>query len=203
MQAQAPARSRLAWLATLGATAASTYALDAAATAAGLALVASGILAGLGHGPLVAFLVITYVAWGAGLRVSLGANWSLLRRTGASTNVLSKAGFDLARRRGPRVQRFAAGAGYVLAELAKEAPYYSGAFGAVLVTDSVSTNDALVFLGGANLGAAVYEYGLGRVTNAMLRRRAPRARQVASSSASRRSRSRRSASSWTRASARR
>ena len=46
----------------------------------------------------------------------------------------------------------------------------------MLVTDSVSTNDALLFLGGANLGAAVYEYGLGRATNALLRRRAPRAR---------------------------
>ena len=105
--------------------------------------------------------------------MNLQANWTLLRRTGASTNVLSKAGFDLARRRGPRVQRLAAGAGYVVTELAKEAPYYTGAFGAVLVTDSVSANDALVFLGGANLGAGAYEYGLARATNALLRRRPP------------------------------
>ena len=69
------------------------------------------------------------------------------------------------------MQRFAAGAGYVATELAKEAPYYAGAFGAVLVTDSVSTNEALVFLAGANLGAAGYEYGLARITRALLRRR--------------------------------
>ncbi len=162
---------RLAWLATLGATAVSTYALDAVATAAGLALLAAGLHGGVGHAPLIAFLALTYVAWAAGLRVNLAANWRLLNETGASTNALSKAGFELARRRSERVRRLAAGAGYVLTELLKEAPYYSGAFGAVLVTDSVSANDALVFLGGANLGAAVYEYGLGRTTVAVLRRR--------------------------------
>jgi hypothetical protein len=160
-----------AWPATLAATVASTYALDAVATAAGLLLAASTLLGGLGHAPLLAFLAATYLAWGTGLRANLQANWSLLCRTGASTNALSKAGFDLARRRGTRAQRLAAGAGYVVTELAKEAPYYSGAFGAVLVTDSVSTNEALVFLAGANLGAAAYEYGLARVTRVLLRRR--------------------------------
>ena len=54
-------------------------------------------------------------------------------------------------------------------ELAKEAPYYAGAFGAVLVSDSVSSNDALIFLAGANLGAAGYEYGLARLTRLVLR----------------------------------
>jgi hypothetical protein len=33
----------------------------------------------------------------------------------------------------------------------------------------VSSNDALIFLGGANLGAAAYEYGLARATRALLR----------------------------------
>ena len=32
------------------------------------------------------------------------------------------------------------------------------------MSDSVSSTDALVFLGGANLGAAGDEYGLARVT---------------------------------------
>jgi hypothetical protein len=31
---------------------------------------------------------------------------------------------------------------------------------AVLLSDSVSSKDALIILGGANCGAAVYEYGL-------------------------------------------
>ncbi len=56
-------------------------------------------------------------------------------------------------------------------ELAKEAPYYAGAFGALLVTDSVTADDALVFLAGANLGAALYELGLALATRALLRRR--------------------------------
>jgi hypothetical protein len=59
--------------------------------------------------------------------------------------------------------------GYVGTELAKEAPYYAGAFGAALLGDTISSEDALIFLGGANLGAAAYEYGLARLTRAFLR----------------------------------
>jgi hypothetical protein len=159
-----------AWLITLAATGASTYALDAVATAAGVLLVASGMLSGLDHLLALAFLAATYVLWGVSLRANLGANWLLLRQTGASTNVVSKAAFELARRRGPRAQRVAAGAGYVVAELVKEAPYYAGAFGAAVLTDAVSSNDALLFLAGANVGAAAYEYALGRLTRRLLRR---------------------------------
>jgi hypothetical protein len=163
-------RALSAWLITLAATAASTYALDAVATAAGVALVASGLLSGLDHALVLAFLASSYVLWGLGLRANLRANWLLLRRTGTSTNVLSKASFELARRRGARAQRIAAGAGYVATELAKEAPYYAGAFGAAVLTDAVSSNEALLFLAGANLGAAAYEYVLARLTRSVLRR---------------------------------
>jgi hypothetical protein len=161
----------LTWTATAGATIASTYALDALATGCGLALAATGGPQALGHSAVLALLVASYAAWGAGLRVSLAANWELLNRTGACTNVLSKAGFALTARAGDAWRRRAASAGYVLTELAKEAPYYLGAFGALLVTDSVGADDALVFLAGANLGAAAYELGLARATRALLRRR--------------------------------
>jgi hypothetical protein len=160
------------WLATLGATAISTYALDAIATATGAALVATGLLRGLPHLALLGFLALTYVAWGAGLGRNLRANWELLERTGTSTNALSKAAHDLAAHRGWRLRtrRIAGAAGYVATEVAKEAPYYAGAFGAALVTDSISSADAIVFLGGANLGAAAYEYGLAGATRAFLGR---------------------------------
>ena len=157
------------WGVTLTATAASTYALDAVATGAGVALAASGLLRGLDHALVLVFLALSYVAWGAGLRVNLAANLALLERTGTSTNVLSKALHDIA---GARYRRVAAGVGYVATELAKEAPYYAGAFGAAVATDSVSSDDALVFLAGANLGAALYEYGLARLTRAFLSARA-------------------------------
>jgi hypothetical protein len=158
------------WGVTLAATAASTYALDAVATAAGVALAASGVLRSADHLAVLAFLAASYVLWALGLRVNLAANRALLERTGTSTNALSKAAYDLATATGrsPRVRAVAAGAGYVLTELAKEAPYYAGAFGATLVSDSVSSNDALIFLAGANAGAAVYEYGLARLTRAFL-----------------------------------
>jgi len=57
------------------------------------------------------------------------------------------------------------------AELAKEVPYYAGASGIAHLSDAVSAADAIVFLGGANVGAAIYEYGLARATRTFLRRR--------------------------------
>jgi hypothetical protein len=161
------------WVITITATAVSTYALDAVATAAGVLLVASHLLRGLDHLAVLLFLASTYVLWGAGLRVNLKANWALLEKTGTSSNALSKAAYDLAkfRTRSVRVRRIASAVGYVGTELAKETPYYAGAAGAALLSDSVSSSDALIFLGGANLGAAVYEYGLGRVIGALLHRR--------------------------------
>jgi hypothetical protein len=161
------------WAITLAATLASTYLLDAVATAAGVALAASQLLRGLDHGLVLAFLAGTYVVWGAGLRVNLKANWALLEETGTSTSVLSKAAYDLARlgTSSIRARKGAAIVGYVGTELAKEVPYYAGAFGAAVFSDSVSSNDALIFLAGANLGAAAYEYALGRLTGAFLRLR--------------------------------
>jgi hypothetical protein len=147
----------------------STYALDAVATAAGVLVTASGLLDGLNHELLLVVLLASYAAWGAGLRVNLVQNHRLLEATGTSTNALSKAGYDLAQ--SPRAKRIAAAIGYVGTELAKEAPYYAAAFGAAVLSDSVSSGDALVFLAGANLGAAAYEYGLARLTRALLRRR--------------------------------
>jgi len=158
------------WGVSLVATAASTYALDAAAASAGLLLATSGPLGGPGHSAVLAALVLSYVFWGLALRANLRANWALLEATGTSTNVLSKAGYALVRRRSssPHAARLAAAVGYAGTELAKEVPYYAGAFGAVVLTDSVTAGDALVFLAGANLGAALYEYGLARLTGAFL-----------------------------------
>ena len=164
--------NRKRWTVSLLATIASTYALDAVATAAGMTLVFSGLMLGLDHLPAILFLASTYVAWGAGLRVNLKVNWLLLERTGTSTNVLSKALYDLVglKSKSLRTRKIAAAVGYAGTEFAKEAPYYLGAFGATLLSDSISANEAIIFLGGANLGAAAYEYGLARAMRALLRR---------------------------------
>ena len=156
------------WAVTLVATGASTYALEGIATAAGVLLAASHLLRGLDHWLVVALLAVTYLLWVAALRVNLQANWRLLSETGTSTNVLSKAAYELAKRRPLRTQRIAAAGGYVGTELAKEVPYYAGAFGAVFVSDSVSSTDALIFMAGTNIGAAVYEYGLALATRTFL-----------------------------------
>lgn len=163
--------NRKRWAISLFATIASTYALDAVATAAGMILVFSGLMLGLGR-PVLLFLASTYVAWGAGLRVNLKVNWLLLERSGTSTNVLSKALYDLVglKSKSLHAKKIAAAVGYVGTEFAKEAPYYLGAFGATLLSDSISAKEAIIFLGGANLGAAVYEYGLARAMRALLHR---------------------------------
>ena len=161
------------WAFTVAATAVSAYALDAVATAAGVLLVASGRSAAWQQWQALVLVAASYVAWGAGLRMSLRANWSLLERTGVSTNVLSKAAHDLTQARGPRAsRRLASSSGYVATELAKEVPYYAGAFGLAAVSDSVSSADALVFLVGSGFAAAAYEYGLALLTRSVLGRRA-------------------------------
>ena len=177
--ARSMSRSRR-WAVTLAATVGSAYALDAIAVAAGLLVAASHLLDDLPHPVVLLFLVGTYVTWGIGLRANLRANWTLLEATGTSTNALSKAAYDLMTRRTShrRAQQLASAVGYVSTEVAKEVPYYAGAFGAALQTDSISANDALIFLGGANLGAAVYEYGLARLTRGFLLLRSRRADRV-------------------------
>jgi hypothetical protein len=89
-----------AWLITGLATAASTYALEAVATTTGVVLAASGLLDGFGRPLLLGVLVATYVAWAAGMRANLAANWSLLESTATSTNLLAKAAHALARATG-------------------------------------------------------------------------------------------------------
>jgi len=164
------------WTVTIVATVASTFALDAAATVTGMALAAAHVLRGLSHPVLLGLLAGSYVAWGIGLRANLIANAMLLEQTGASTNALSKAAFDVARRHGGTQSRLrlASAIGYVVAELVKEVPYYAGAFGAAVLTDSVSSADAIIFLAGTNLGAAIYEYGLARLTRPFVAVRAHR-----------------------------
>lgn len=164
-------RRSAGWVVSAAATVLSTYALDLVAAAAGVLVVATGLLSGLGAWWLVLVLLGSYVAWGLGLRVNLAANARLLETTGTSTNVLSKAAYELTRRRSPRARRWAASGGYVLTELAKELPYYAGAFGVAAVAEPLLTADAVAFLVGANLGAAAYEYALGRGTSAVVSRR--------------------------------
>jgi hypothetical protein len=139
----------------------------------GAGLVASGLLADFGHPSVVTFLVLSYALWVFGLRTNVKANGSLLATTGTSTNALSKAAYDLTRRRwaGPRAARLAAAVAYTGTEVAKEVPYYTVAFGAAASTESITADEALIFLGGANLGAALYETALARLTRAVLRRR--------------------------------
>ena len=160
------------WTVSVAATVASNYALEAFAAAAGVALVASGLVAGLDQSWLLLVLVVSYVAWAVGLRAALRANWTLLVTTGTSTNVLSKAAFDLARRasKNTGVSRLAAAIGYAGTQVAGEAVYYAGAFGAAAFSDTVTSTDALAFLAGANLAAALYEYGLARIITGLLSR---------------------------------
>ncbi|WP_162916485.1 hypothetical protein [Dongia deserti] len=152
------------WLATIAASIVTAYALEIVATGAGLLVVASGLLGSISHWEALALLLATYLVWGAGLWAMMLANWELLRRTGASANILSKIAHDLVARWtwNARWRRIAAHVGFMATELAKEAPYYLGAAGAALFTASITAVDAIVFLVGANMGAAAYGFTLAR-----------------------------------------
>lgn len=169
-------RAAQPWVIVIIATIVTMGALDALATTAGVLLATSPFLDGASHGVVLSFLAATYLLWIAGLRVNMIANWGLLEQTGTSTNLLSKLMFELTRRRSDnqRIARVAAAAGYVIAEIAKEAPYYAGAFGTALLSDSVDSTDALVFLAGTNIGAAAYELGIARLSHVVLARRTTR-----------------------------
>ena len=165
--------TRTAWPLTLLGTVASTYALDTFAVAVGALLAGSGVLTTLDRAAALVFLGVTYLVWAAGLRAGVAANWMLLEQTATSTSALSKAAHELAERcgAGPHMRRHAASGGYLAVEAVKEVPYYLGAFGADVLSASVSATDAIVFLAGTNLGAAIYEYGLARATHVFLRHR--------------------------------
>lgn len=171
------ASRRRQWAVTAAATLASTYALDAVAAGFGVALVASGLLMSLTPAQTLVFLLASYLAWGAGLHANLGMNADLLAQNGVSSSLLSKLAHDLvAARSGTiRARRAAAGAGYVATELAKEAPYYAGAIATAMVSDAVAAPEVILFLGGANFGAAAYEWTLARSTRSLLVRLRPKA----------------------------
>ena len=164
------------WITTAAASLITAYALDLFATSLGLLVVASELLSDIGYVEALLVLLASYVFWGSGLWAVIKANWALLQRTGACTNILAKAGHDLAVRLGwsLRWRRMAAYAGNVATELWKEAPYYIGAGGFALFTDSVSAIDAIVFLAGANTGAAIYGFALARGLGYFLTRLAKR-----------------------------
>jgi hypothetical protein len=164
------------WGATAAASIVTTYALDFVATALGLLVAGSGLLAGIDYLTALALLLVSYVAWGSGLWAVIKANWALLQRTGACTNLLAKAGHDLAVRLdwSLRWRKLAACVGNIATELAKEAPYYIGAGGVALFSDSVDAIDAIVFLAGANTGAAIYGFALARGLGFFLARLAKR-----------------------------
>lgn len=164
------------WVVTLGATGVSMVVLDVVATVVGAILVASNLFDGTSQGVVIGFLAVTYLLWAAGLRANVVANWGLLEQTGTSTNLPSKVMFELVRCRAstPTAPRVASAIGYVGTEIAKEAPYYAGAFGTALVSDAVTSLDALVFIAGTNIGAGAYEYGVARLSRVVLDRRAPR-----------------------------
>ncbi|MET1003340.1 MAG: hypothetical protein ABWZ15_16145 [Acidimicrobiia bacterium] len=171
-------RPTLRWAVTGAATGLSWCTLELAATAAGSLLVASPVLDGASPSVAVGFLLATYALWVAGLRLNLVANWLLLEQTGASTNLPSKVMFELARARSRsrRLPRAASAVGYVATEIAKEAPYYAGAFGTALLSDTVNSTDALVFLAGTNVCAAAYEYCVARLSRTVLDRTSQRVR---------------------------
>ncbi len=154
------------WGITVGANVASTYALDGTAVIAGLALTKTGIQEHVSTETLIGFLAASYGVWFKGLYENVKENWKLLEEQGVSTSALSKAFHDYSKSKGwsERSQRLATAAGYVGLEIAKELPFYLGAFGSATFFEGISDKDAITFLAGANIGGGFYEYTLAKGT---------------------------------------
>lgn len=174
--ARAAARPKGRWAIVVVATLVSTFGLDLTATASGTLVAASPLLDRAPHEAVLGFLAATYLLWFVGLRANLIANGRLLEETATSTNLLSKVMFEIARRRSgsERVRQAAAKVGYLVTELVKEAPYYLGAFGTALLSGTLDATDAILFLAGTNIGAAIWELGIARLSHRWLDRRSYR-----------------------------
>jgi hypothetical protein len=171
------------WGVTIGANVGSMYALDGVASAVGIGgtWTAEKINHMVTENPhaldtvpksvLLPILGASYYAWWRGVRPNLEQNWHLLEETGVSTNALSKFMYDRAEKMksSEKKQKLASKIGYVGLELVKEWPYYTAALGAAAVSKDISTQESLIFLASANLGAAGYELGLGHVTKKFLK----------------------------------
>jgi hypothetical protein len=165
------------WMVTCVASLVTGYGLDVVATCTGLLLAGTGWLSGIDYRTGIALLLLTYVGWFFGAWSILRANWELLQRTGTSTNLFSKAGHDIAARLGWSVgwRRAATHTGYIITDLLKEVPYYVGAAGAAIFSESIAAVDAIIFLVGANIGATSYgfmqSYGMRRLVRHISRPR--------------------------------
>lgn len=158
------------WIFTIGVFLGSIGVIDGIATLFGTILVVSGLFEDFSILHLTVFILGTYIFWFYGINANLKANWNALEQEGVSTNVPSKALYDFSKSRkySLRVQKITAGFGYVITELTKELPYYVGAFGAASFLEEITNKEAIIFLGGANIGAGIYEYIVARGTNQLL-----------------------------------
>jgi hypothetical protein len=169
------------WGVTIGANVASTYALDGVASAVGVSTVWATdkvtnivsdnphVLESVPAPALLPVLGASYIAWWKGVSPNLEQNWHLLEETGMSSNALSKLFYDRAGKYSATKQKLLSKGGYVLWETVKEVPYYAAAFGAAAVSKDISTQESLIGLAGANLGAAAFERGLAYATKKFLK----------------------------------
>lgn len=136
-----------------------------------VALVGASLAAGLnplaGQDPkiAVAALVLSYIPLITGTLQNADQAWKSLNETGASVSFLAKIGYDLSRNvtKNERIQKVATFTGFSVIELAKEIPWYIGAYAGkegllIGATEYYTSNMEFSFLAGANIFGAAYQY---------------------------------------------
>lgn len=179
-------RTALATLARYGITGATSYYSSGLLETVALvgAKLAVEVNPLIGHDPKLAVtaLAISYIPLVTGTLRNANQAWESLQETGVSVSFLAKVGYDLSKKCTDNngIQKVATYLGFSLLELTKEIPWYIGAFGgdslARLANDipifgptidtaisSVTptrdnTNEELVYLMGANIFGAGYQY---------------------------------------------
>ncbi|MDO8638114.1 MAG: hypothetical protein Q7R43_00945 [Candidatus Daviesbacteria bacterium] len=150
---------------TGGLTVLSSFGIEAAAFTG--ATITAGInpLANLDTKYALVAVAISYIPLFTGMLKIADQSWYTLKETGVSVNMFAKFGYDLSRKitRNERVQKAATYTTFLGLELAKEVPWWIGAFtGKEIISDWVpeltTPNIEYAFLTGANIFAAGYEY---------------------------------------------
>lgn len=150
---------------TGGLTLLSSFGLEVVAI--GGATITAGInpFANLDAKYAVGAVVVSYIPYLTSLFKNADQSWKSLQETGISVNIFAKAGYDLSKNitGSQKLQKFSAYSGFLGSELAKEIPWYIGAFAGKeimsgWVPELYTPNIEYAFLAGANVFAAGYLY---------------------------------------------
>lgn len=150
---------------TIPLTLVSTSALEAVSIASGTFLAGVNPFSEADPRLAIGALLLSYGFWFSGMAVNARQAWNMLEETGVSVSWWAKVGHDASKKLtdSQTIQKAASYTGFTAMELAKEIPWWLGAFGGKFAISQAAPeynthNMEFSFLMGANVGATFYNY---------------------------------------------